>query len=226
MRMRMNSTLFFCAMTHSAIPLQKEAEKKLSAFRLLQTVAFILFGATSIALALDIAEGARTFGKLWMLPVVVIVAYALADLLSGIVHFLADNFGSPDTPLLGKAFVMPFRDHHVDPKGILSHPFMIANGNNCLVALPPLMLVLFFVPVETSFAGYLFGAFSLRSVSQFFSRISFTSGRIWTTHRAQSYGFSRKGLFSRRNIMMCTMKVLSTRTTASPRAGGTLSCSA
>lgn len=161
MRMRMNSTLFFCAMTHSAIPLQKEAEKKLSAFRLLQTVAFILFGATSIALALDIAEGARTFGKLWMLPVVVIVAYALADLLSGIVHFLADNFGSPDTPLLGKAFVMPFRDHHVDPKGILSHPFMIANGNNCLVALPPLMLVLFFVPVETSFAGYLFGAFFL-----------------------------------------------------------------
>ena len=148
-------------MTHSALPLEKEADQRLSAFRFLQTAAFIAFGATSLALALDIAEGAQTFGKLWLMPIVVLIAYAIADLLSGIVHFLADNFGSPRTPILGKAFVMPFRDHHTDPKGILRHPFMIANGNNCLVALPPLLLVLFFVPVAETFAGYLFGAFFL-----------------------------------------------------------------
>jgi len=159
--MKSNTNPIFCAMTHSAIPLEKEADRKFSAFRLLQTAAFIAFGASAIALALDIAEGARTFGKLWILPILVIAAYAVADLISGIVHFLADNFGSPRTPLLGKAFVMPFRDHHIDPKGILRHPFMIANGNNCLVALPPLMIVLFFVPVETSLIGYLFGAFFL-----------------------------------------------------------------
>jgi len=148
-------------MTHSAVPIGNENVQRFSAFRLVQTAAFIAFGATSIALALDIAEAARTFGRLWILPIIVVVAYAAADLLSGVVHFLADNFGSPETPLLGKAFVMPFRDHHIDPKGILRHPFMIANGNNCLVALPPLMIVLFFVPVEETFTGYIFGTFFL-----------------------------------------------------------------
>jgi hypothetical protein len=148
-------------MTHSAVPIGNENAQRFSAFRLVQTAAFIAFGATSIALALDIAEAARTFGRLWILPIIVVVAYAAADLLSGVVHFLADNFGSPETPLLGKAFVMPFRDHHIDPKGILRHPFMIANGNNCLVALPPLMIVLFFVPVEETFTGYIFGTFFL-----------------------------------------------------------------
>src|SRR4029079_2689598 len=110
-------------MTHSAVPIGNENAQRFSAFRLVQTAAFIAFGATSIALALDIAEAARTFGRLWILPIIVVVAYAAADLLSGVVHFLADNFGSPETPLLGKAFVMPFRDHHIDPKGILRHPF-------------------------------------------------------------------------------------------------------
>jgi hypothetical protein len=148
-------------MTHSALPLEKQSEQRFSVFRVVQTAAFIGFGATSLALLLDIIDGARTFGRLWLIPVVVIVAYALADLLSGVVHFLADNFGSPETPLFGKAFVMPFRDHHVDPKGILQHPFMIANGNNCLVSLPPLLAVLFLVPVEETFGGYLFGLFSL-----------------------------------------------------------------
>lgn len=148
-------------MTHSALPLEKQADQRFSVFRLVQTAAFIAFGAATIALALDIAEAAKTFGEVWLLPILAIAAYALADLLSGVVHFLADNFGSPETPFLGKAFVMPFRDHHVDPKGILHHPFMIANGNNCLVALPPLLIVLFFVPVTETVSGYLFGSFFL-----------------------------------------------------------------
>lgn len=148
-------------MTHSALPIERETDKDFSVFRLIQTIAFVAFGGTAIALTLEIAEGAAAFGRLWALPMVVILAYAAADFVSGFVHFLADNFGSPDTPLFGKAFVMPFRDHHTDPTGILRHPFMIANGNNCLVSLPPLLLVLFIVPVDSSLGGYLFGTFFL-----------------------------------------------------------------
>ena len=148
-------------MTHSALPIERETEKGFSIFRLIQTIAFVAFGATAIALMLEIGQGAALFGRLWILPIVVILAYAAADFVSGFVHFIADNFGSPETPLLGKAFVMPVRDHHTDPTGILRHPFMIANGNNCLVALPPLLLVLVFVPVDSHFAGYLFGTFFL-----------------------------------------------------------------
>jgi hypothetical protein len=77
------------------------------------------------------------------------------------VHFLADNFGSPETPVFGPAFIKPFRDHHTDPTGILHHPFMIANGNNCLVALPPLAIVWITVPTSTTFTGYLTGSFAL-----------------------------------------------------------------
>jgi hypothetical protein len=148
-------------MTHSALPIERETEKGFSIFRLIHTIAFVAFGAAAIALTLEIAQGAALFGRLWMLPIVVIVAYAAADFASGFVHFLADNFGSPETPLFGKAFVMPFRDHHTDPTGILRHPFMIANGNNCLVSLPPLLLVLLFVPVDSHIAGYLFATYFL-----------------------------------------------------------------
>ena len=148
-------------MTHPALRIEKDTAEGFSAFRLLQTVAFIAFGATSIVLTLEIVQGAQAFKRLWLIPVMVLIAYALADFVSGFVHFLADNFGSSDTPLFGKAFVMPFRDHHTDPTGILRHPFMIANGNNCLVALPPLLLILLFVPVDTTFSGYLFGTFFL-----------------------------------------------------------------
>jgi len=148
-------------MTESAYRLTEKTSDRFTPFRLLQTAAFVLFAATSLAIALDLIEAAQRFGYVWVLPLLLIAAYAAADLLSGIVHFLADNFGSPETPFLGKAFVMPFRDHHTDPEGILEHPFMIANGNNCLISAPPLLAVALFMPITTSLAGYLLSSFLL-----------------------------------------------------------------
>ena len=160
-------------MTHSTLPLETATDERFSPFRIFQTAAFVVFGATCIALALEILEGARATGHAWILLPIAVVAYAAADFISGFVHFLADNFGSPDTPILGKAFVTPFREHHIDPKGILRHPFLIANGNNCLVAAPPLLLVLLFVPVDSSLAGYAIGAFWL-----FFSMAIFLTNQF------------------------------------------------
>ena len=68
-----------------------------------------------------------------------LLAYLAADLLSGIVHFLADNFGNADTPVLGPALIHPFRDHHDDPQGITRHGFLETNGNNCLICIPVLL---------------------------------------------------------------------------------------
>ncbi|MEX2181208.1 MAG: fatty acid desaturase CarF family protein [Gemmatimonadaceae bacterium] len=97
----------------------------------------------------------------WLFVVVAIAAYLAADLLSGVVHFLADNFGTPETPFVGPGFVLPFREHHRDPKGITRHGFFEANGNNALVCLPVLIPTVVLVPVMETRLGFLTGLFVL-----------------------------------------------------------------
>ncbi len=105
--------------------------------------------------------GMINFGDLWLVPVLAVLAYLAADFLSGFVHFLADNFGSYDTPILGPNFIQPFREHHIDPKGIVGNDFVDANGNNSLASLPFMLVVWVVVPLETWYYGYLFGTFFL-----------------------------------------------------------------
>ncbi len=79
------------------------------------------------------------------------LALALADLVSGLVHWAADRLLPSDWPVLGPAFVQPFRDHHRDPLGITRHDFVDTNGNNCLVSWP-LALWAFAAAGEVRFA--------------------------------------------------------------------------
>jgi phosphotransferase system glucose/maltose/N-acetylglucosamine-specific IIC component len=82
----------------------------------------------------------------------VLAAYAVADLASGIVHFLLDNFGSPETPVIGQKFVKPFRDHHVDPMEMTRGDFIAVNADNVFVCLPVIIPAFFFL--ETSAHPY------------------------------------------------------------------------
>lgn len=148
-------------MTNPSLPVEPHAHDTIPGFRLLQTAAFAAFAVMSVVIARDITAGSAEFGLFWALPIVLVAAYLAADLLSGFVHYLADNFGSPDTPILGKAFVLPFREHHTDPTGILRHSFMIGNGNNCLVTVPFLGGVMLAVPVGETRSATLIGAFAL-----------------------------------------------------------------
>ena len=75
----------------------------------------------------------------------IVVAYAVADLASGIVHYLLDNFGSPDTPVIGQKFVKPFRDHHVDPMAMTQGDFIAVNADNVFVCLPVIIPAFFFL---------------------------------------------------------------------------------
>ncbi|GAB4424583.1 MAG: fatty acid desaturase CarF family protein [Turneriella sp.] len=109
----------------------------------LDAAALLLFTAGVIYLLIDTLAARNIPGGIVLL-VIALTAYLAADLVSGIVHFLADNFGNAETPLVGRMFVFPFREHHNDPLAITRHSFLETNGASCLVALPLLFATIAF----------------------------------------------------------------------------------
>lgn len=89
--------------------------------------AFISFGEVSLG---------RGFTCAALLFLASLFAWVLADFCSGMIHFLADNYGSAETPLLGRILIAPFRQHHLAPTQMLEHGFLERNANNALATLP------------------------------------------------------------------------------------------
>jgi len=84
-------------------------------------------------------------------PVLLVAApigWLASDLLSGLLHWAFDSWGSVNTPLVGNAFIRPFREHHVDPQAMTRHDFVETHGASCLAALP-LLAATSLVPLES-----------------------------------------------------------------------------
>ena len=105
-----------------------------------EVAAVWIFGLLSAGLLYRAAVELR--GNPWVLLAAAFVGYVASDLASGLVHWGFDTWGSAETPVLGKVFIVPFRVHHSDPMDITRHGFAATNGHTALVASPVLALAL------------------------------------------------------------------------------------
>jgi len=106
---------------------------------------------TLVMMGIRVGRAIESTGDWIYLGFTALTGYLTADLLSGVVHWVGDTLGDETTPIIGKNFVMPFRQHHVDPKEISTHDIIETNGNNCIVVLAPLATAYLIMPEETGF---------------------------------------------------------------------------
>lgn len=139
-----------------SLPVHDELSR---ATRALEALSIAVAGALVLAL---VARFARASG-LQAAPLVA-AAFAgvvAADLVSGVVHWLADTWGRQSMPLLGRRFLRPFRVHHVNPADFLRRDFVDCNGDVAMLACPILLGALWLEPgAASAFVGAL-GAASL-----------------------------------------------------------------
>jgi ubiquitin-conjugating enzyme E2 variant len=106
-----------------------------AAVRRFELASIGVYSAVMCWLLWRIAPGA--LASPWLAVSAFMLGYIAADLVSGIVHWAADTWGTPEWPLLGQALIRPFREHHVDPQEITRHDFVETNGNNCFISIGP-----------------------------------------------------------------------------------------
>ncbi len=132
------------------------------AFRLVEVGSVIVCVALDVVLAVEVAGGfAFSSPGVVAAAWAVLAAYLAADLVSGLVHFVGDSFGTVDTPWLGRTFVLPFRSHHDRPQEICAHDFVETNGNNAFAALFALVPAVTYLPAREGGAAALLGLFVL-----------------------------------------------------------------
>ncbi len=95
-----------------------------------------------------------------------ICGYLVSDFASGMTHWLADTYGSPQTPILGASFVTTFREHHSDPLAITRHDFIETNGSSCIFSFPVVFTVALWVTTPFGFALTLTFCLSICLTSQ------------------------------------------------------------
>jgi plasmanylethanolamine desaturase len=106
--------------------------------RRFELASIAVYTAIMVWLAARLAPGCAE--SPWLALTAFMLGYVAADFVSGVVHWAADTWGTPEWPVVGKALIRPFREHHVDQYEITRHDFVETNGNNCFISIVPGLL--------------------------------------------------------------------------------------
>lgn len=132
-------------------------------FRVVEVLSIISFWSLSIAIAVKASAFSHQYP--WVLVAGAVSGFLMADFVGGFVHWLGDTWGSTEMPILGKALIRPFREHHVDEKAMTRHDYIETNGANCMVAVPVAAGALFIpLTIEGWVAPALFALVSIGSM--------------------------------------------------------------
>lgn len=115
-------------------PAPKPTYRYARSHRILEIAGLVAAASLMVATALS-AYRALPSGGLWLAVSCGFAGLCLADFISGLVHWAADTYGSPQMPIFG-GFVRTFREHHADQVDITRHDFIETNGDVCIFSSP------------------------------------------------------------------------------------------
>jgi hypothetical protein len=115
---------------------------------------FIAFAVAAIAYL------ARQFGVVassawWLILLSIIAGWFMADIITATAHWAMDTWGSEETPVIGKMFILNFRIHHTDQLEMTRHGFLETNGNNALTTFVFAVPFLFFIPPNQALLAFI-----------------------------------------------------------------------
>lgn len=134
-----------------------ESRERKHGVRIIEGVGLLLFSGSIVGFDALLIHRGGWYGVLigmFAMP----LAYYMADLFSGLVHWVCDSFGSSTTPIWGPMLVKPFRDHHQDPLQITRISLVENLGASAIAGTLVFWLILpSFFPIQETGNLRLFG---------------------------------------------------------------------